>query len=588
MPALAVVARPTDPGTEDRDLIAGVRAGDDRCFELLFHRYQPRIAAYVRRMVHDHGRAEDITQEVFMSALRRMRETDREISFKPWIYEIAKNACIDAFRRGRSASEVSFDAHDAIGADEHGRLAEPGATPDSAVEGKAAIDNLCGAFGGLSPVHHDILVLRELEGRSYREIGDRLGMSRPAVESTLFRARKRLSEEYEELVSGERCLRIQRIVDASDGGAAGLRDQRRMARHLAHCQPCRRYAARSGMDLGQARRPAAAAAARIAAFLPLPAFLRKRWSADQVSPLLGHGGSPVTQWSANVATALDPGVASGWAKTVATAATVAVASVGAGAAIKDRTPRFVQPEPTRAPLTQTPTLGRFGHGSQAAVEASRPAAGRASAHTRPSLLGRPAMSSLQQPAIGAAAPAAPAGVPPAASAPAGAPQPGRPARDLDPAARIPAVLGARSAAVDGGGEAPAGAIARVLETVGQIGRGTQAAAGGHAAIAAKAAAAADGRPDVARAVAAALLERIAAAVTDAVSAANQAVTTTVKPAAEEVRAAAPPATATEAPAVAATEAPAAPAATAVSDSVSSTVSDTITTTTTPALTSLGG
>jgi RNA polymerase sigma factor (sigma-70 family) len=217
-----------------------VRAGEDRAFELLYQRYQPRIAAYVRGMVHDHGRAEDITQEVFISALRRMRETDREIVFKPWIYEIAKNACIDAFRRGRNASEVSFDAHDAIGDDEHGRLAEPGATPDSAVEGKVAIDNLCGAFGGLSPVHHDILVLREFEGLSYREIGDRLGMSRPAVESTLFRARKRLSEEYEELVSGERCQRVQRIVDAGGRGASGLRDQLRMARHLAHCQPCRR------------------------------------------------------------------------------------------------------------------------------------------------------------------------------------------------------------------------------------------------------------------------------------------------------------------------------------------------------------
>ncbi|MEA2223136.1 MAG: hypothetical protein QOH83_1512 [Solirubrobacteraceae bacterium] len=586
MPALAVVARPTDPGTEDRDLIAGVRAGDDRSFELLFQRYQPRIAAYVRRMVHDHGRAEDITQEVFMSALRRMRETDREISFKPWIYEIAKNACIDAFRRGRSASEVSFDAHDAIGADEHGRLAEPGATPDSAIEGKAAIDNLCGAFGGLSSVHHDILVLREFEGRSYREIGDRLGMSRPAVESTLFRARKRLSEEYEELVSGERCLRIQRIVDASGGGAAGLRDRRRMARHLAHCQPCRRYAARAGMDLGQARRPAAAAAARIAAFLPLPAFLRRRWSGDQVSPLLGHGGAPVTQWSANVATALDPGVTSGWAKTVATAATVAVASVGAGTAINDRMP-LRQHEPARAPLTQTLAPGRFGQRPQAAVEVSRRAAGHVSSHTRPPLLARPAMSPVQLSSGGAVAPAAPAGAPPAATAPAGAPQPGKPAgRDLDPAARIPAALGARSAALDGGAEAPAGAIARVLETVGEIGRGTRAAASGHAAAgAAAAAASAAGRPDVARAVAAALLERLAAAVTDAVSAANQAVTTTVQPAAEEVAAAAP----VEVPAAPAQDAPAVTAVTAMSDSVSSTVSDaTTTTTTTPALTSLGG
>ena len=47
-------------------------------------------------MVHDHGQAEDITQDVFMSALRRMRATETPIAFKPWVYEIAKNASIDA------------------------------------------------------------------------------------------------------------------------------------------------------------------------------------------------------------------------------------------------------------------------------------------------------------------------------------------------------------------------------------------------------------------------------------------------------------------------------------------------------------
>lgn len=337
MSVLAVAIRPTDGETDDRDLVTAVRAGDDRAFELLYQRYQPRIGGYVRGMVRDDGRAEDITQEVFMAALRRMREDDeREIVFKPWIYEIAKNKCIDAFRRTRHTSEVSFDARDALGADEHDRLAEPGATPDSAVEGKVAIDNLCGAFGGLSQVHHEILVLREFEGLSYREIGDRLGMSRPAVESTLFRARKRLSEEYEELVSGERCLRVQRLVDEHGERAPRLRDRRRMSRHLAHCQPCRRYAGRAGVGLGATAQPAGAAA-RIAAFLPLPAFLRRRWGGEEAvaSPLAGHGGA-LGQWSTNVATMLDPGVVSGWTKAVATAATVAVAGMGAGAAFTDR------------------------------------------------------------------------------------------------------------------------------------------------------------------------------------------------------------------------------------------------------------
>ena len=141
MTALATLSRPAEHD-EDRDLVARVRAGDERAFESLFVRYQPRIAAFVRSRLRDHGRAEDITQEVFISALRRLRETDTEIAFKPWIYEIAKNACIDAWRRSRNTDEISFDEQDALGADDHGRLAQPALTPDSAIDVKLAFDDL--------------------------------------------------------------------------------------------------------------------------------------------------------------------------------------------------------------------------------------------------------------------------------------------------------------------------------------------------------------------------------------------------------------------------------------------------------------
>src|SRR5215208_2277603 len=99
-------------GPSDLVLVAAVRVGDDRAFEQLYSRYQRRIAAYIFGMVKDYGRAEDITQEVFVAALRRMRQTERPIAFKPWVYEIAKNACIDAYRRTRRAEEVSYDADD--------------------------------------------------------------------------------------------------------------------------------------------------------------------------------------------------------------------------------------------------------------------------------------------------------------------------------------------------------------------------------------------------------------------------------------------------------------------------------------------
>ncbi|MCW3066540.1 MAG: sigma-70 family polymerase sigma factor, partial [Solirubrobacterales bacterium] len=133
---------------DDEDLVADVRSGDDRAFEALYTRYRRRIAAYVQGMVSDHARAEDITQEVFISALRRMRETDRPIAFKPWVYEIAKNACIDHYRRSRRAEEVSFDAEGGLAAADYSRLAGPDLSPETAVEGKQKLGDLCSAFGG--------------------------------------------------------------------------------------------------------------------------------------------------------------------------------------------------------------------------------------------------------------------------------------------------------------------------------------------------------------------------------------------------------------------------------------------------------
>src|SRR5436190_6499568 len=94
----------------DAALVASVRAGEDTAFEELYRRYRPRINAFVRRFVRDDGRAEDVTQEAFLSALRRMRATDSAIAFKPWIYEIARNAAIDSHRRSRRTEEVSMEA----------------------------------------------------------------------------------------------------------------------------------------------------------------------------------------------------------------------------------------------------------------------------------------------------------------------------------------------------------------------------------------------------------------------------------------------------------------------------------------------
>jgi RNA polymerase sigma factor (sigma-70 family) len=335
-------------------LVAAVRAGDDHAFEQLYHRYQRRIGAYIHGMVHDHGRAEDITQDVFMSALRRMRATETPIAFKPWVYEIAKNACIDAFRRSKRAEEISYDADDG---GERLHLVSKGPTPEAAVDTRMSLDHLRGAFGGLSEAHHQILVMRELEGLSYRQIGEQLGMSRPSVESTLFRARRRLSEEYEELVSGERCRRIQAIIAGATGGRAGTRDERKMARHVSYCQPCRRAAFAAGFD-ADALTPKRTVREKIAALLPLPAFLKRRIAGhgaeESAATSVGGHAATLAQLSTAAASYADP--AMHWGKAVAKAAAVAAAVVGAGVAAHDTgligaTPRDERPAAISSPAT---------------------------------------------------------------------------------------------------------------------------------------------------------------------------------------------------------------------------------------------
>ena len=315
--APSIVADDVD---EDR-LVVAVRCGDDRAFEALYSRYQRRIHAYVVGMVKDHGRAEDITQEVFVSALRRMRATERPIAFKPWIYEIAKNACIDQYRRSRRTEEVSLEADEGLAPADYGKLVNSGPTPEAAVAAKQDLDNLCGALGGLSDAHHEILVLREFEGLSYQEIGERMNMSRPAVESTLFRARRRLTEEFEELVTGARCARIQDLIATASEHQLGTREVRRLSRHISHCQPCRREAMAAGLDTAilthvPLRRRAAA---KVAGLLPFPIFTRSR----------GGGGAADAPGSslANLPMFSEQ-LAGGWGK-LATAAAVLVAGAGA-------------------------------------------------------------------------------------------------------------------------------------------------------------------------------------------------------------------------------------------------------------------
>ncbi len=312
--------------SSEHDLVAAVRAGSDRAFEELYSRYRSQLWTYIFGMVRDHARAEDIAQDVFVSALRRMRATGRPIAFRPWIYEIARNACIDEYRRTRRAREVPLEVDG--GPDPLPTSASNGSAPEVAMERKQSLTDLRGAFGVLPENHRQIIVLREFEGLSYSEIGDRLGLTRPMVESTLFRARRKLSEEYDELASGRRCTHVQNLVDTDQLYSLrrlGVRERRKVARHLAHCQPCRRHARLAGVDESLFTQPGLIG--KIAALLPIPWLRARRGPSGASSAHRLAALEPVQSVSGYADLLSNTG---GLGRAVAAVAAIAVAGVGGG------------------------------------------------------------------------------------------------------------------------------------------------------------------------------------------------------------------------------------------------------------------
>src|SRR4051794_13036444 len=96
-PVMAAAAASTE--AREEELVAGAQAGNAEAFEALFRRYRDRITTFVRSSVRDDGRSEDLVQEIFFSAHKNLGSLEQPGAFRSWLYQIARNACLDEARR---------------------------------------------------------------------------------------------------------------------------------------------------------------------------------------------------------------------------------------------------------------------------------------------------------------------------------------------------------------------------------------------------------------------------------------------------------------------------------------------------------
>jgi RNA polymerase sigma-70 factor (ECF subfamily) len=186
-------------GLADRDLVVQVLDGDQGAYKVLVERYQARVFSVAYGLLRNREDAREVTQEAFIKAYRNLSGFRRESSFYTWIYRITVNLGIDFRRKAYRKREVALDETRIVPEDAHHTGPRPMPTPGANLERKQLGGRIRAAIDQLPEDQRAAIILREIQGLSYKEIADALDCAEGTVMSRLFYGRKKLQELLEDL-----------------------------------------------------------------------------------------------------------------------------------------------------------------------------------------------------------------------------------------------------------------------------------------------------------------------------------------------------------------------------------------------------
>ena len=181
------------PDVADAVFVRRAARGDREAFDVLVQRYHKRVYAVAYGMVHSPDQALDVTQEAFVKAFQSIRSFGGRSNFYTWLYRIVINSAIDYLRRERRQGATSYDDHLYVSEEALQRGPQAAlASPEASARRSEVRDAISRAISRLPEDQRAAILLREVEGLSYKEIAEVMRCSKGTVMSRLHYARRKL------------------------------------------------------------------------------------------------------------------------------------------------------------------------------------------------------------------------------------------------------------------------------------------------------------------------------------------------------------------------------------------------------------
>jgi RNA polymerase sigma-70 factor (ECF subfamily) len=164
----------------DLAVLRKAQKGDERAFSIIHRAYEVPIYNYVLRMVNDRALAEDLTQDIFLRVYQGLPGFSLRSRFTTWLFQVAKNRVLDELRARERKPQTAMPIEDMPPLD----------VVDAPLERIEAIDAVWRAVGKLNPDLKMALLLRDVVGLSYTEIGDALEITLATVKWRIYKARE--------------------------------------------------------------------------------------------------------------------------------------------------------------------------------------------------------------------------------------------------------------------------------------------------------------------------------------------------------------------------------------------------------------